>query len=148
MKKASRIILAALLSMASLAASVSCGDRIVTLDKLPDAAQAFIKEHFSEVAVSYVKQDRENLVSTYEVVLQDGTQLEFNSKGEWDKVDCKTKAVPASLIPAAIAEYVQKSFPGQWIVKIDRELLGYDIELSSGLDLKLSKDGKVLSVDD
>jgi hypothetical protein len=34
------------------------------------------------------------------------------------------------------------------IVKIDREAFGYEIELSSDLELKFDKNGKMLEIDD
>lgn len=127
---------------------VSCKDAIMTTDKLPETAQSFIKEYFPENTVSYVKKDSELTKTTYEVVFQDGTEIEFDGKGQWDKIDCKRTAVPAALIPAAIADYVRQSFPGQVIVKIDKETLGHEIELASGLELKFDKKGKLVNVDD
>ncbi|MBP5521592.1 MAG: PepSY-like domain-containing protein [Bacteroidales bacterium] len=139
------VALAAMLTSSTL---VSCKDVIITPDKLPAAAQSFIKEYFPETAISYAKKDVELTKTSYEVTLQDGTEIDFDSKGEWDKVDCKRAAVPASLVPAVIAEYVETSFPGQVIVKIDKERYGYEIELASDLELKFDKNGKLLSIDD
>ena len=137
--------LAAMLASSTL---VSCKDIIISPDKLPVAAQSFIKEYFPETAISYAKKDADLTKTTYEVTLQDGTEIDFNSKGEWDKVDCKRAAVPAALVPAFIAEYVQTSFPGQIIVKIDKERYGYEIELGNDLELKFDKNGKLLNIDD
>ena len=48
----------AVMTLVSAAASlVSCKDAIMTTDKLPEAAQSFIKEYFPENTVSYVKKD-------------------------------------------------------------------------------------------
>ena len=147
MKNIARLIVAISVFLAS-ASFISCEDAIITAEKLPAAARAFIEEYFPETAVSYVKKDKELTKTTYEVVLQDGTEMEFNGKGQWDNVDCKNRAVPAALIPTAITEYVNTNFPGQVIVNIDKELHGYEIELSSDLDLKFDKDGKLIKVDD
>ncbi len=139
------VALAAMLASSTL---VSCKDIIISPDKLPVAAQSFIKEYYPETAISYAKKDADLTKTTYEVTLQDGTEIDFNSKGEWDKVDCKRAAVPAALVPAFIAEYVQTSFPGQIIVKIDKERYGYEIELGNDLELKFDKNGKLLNIDD
>jgi len=139
----------AVMALAYAAASfVSCKDAVLTADKLPEAALSFIKEYFPENTISYVKKDSELTKTTYEVVFQDGTEIEFDSKGQWDNIDCKRTAVPAVLIPDAIAEYVRQSFPGQVIVKIDKETFGHEIELASGLELKFDKKGKLVNVDD
>lgn len=127
---------------------ISCKDSIITADRLPDAARSFINEYFAENTISYIKKDRGLANISYEVVLQDGTEIEFDKSGNWDSIDCKRNAVPAGLVPDAISEYVQVNFPGQLIVKIDREAFGYDIELSSDLELKFDKNGKMLEIDD
>lgn len=127
---------------------ISCKDSIITADRLPDAARSFINEYFDENTISYIKKDRGLANISYEVVLQDGTEIEFDKSGNWDSIDCKRKAVPAGLVPDAISEYVQVNFPGQLIVKIDREAFGYEIELSSDLELKFDKNGKMLEIDD
>ena len=121
---------------------------IITADKLPATAQTFIKEYFPGSDISYAKKDKELTKTTYEVVLQDGTEIDFDSKGQWDKIDCKRATVPAKLIPDAIATYVQTNFPGQAIVKIDKELFGYEIELQNDLELKFDKNGRLVNIDD
>ena len=126
---------------------ISCSDRIIPSEKLPAAAQSFLKEYFPDSPISYVKKEAD-LTPTYEVVLQNGTEIEFNKKGQWDNIDCKRLAVPAALIPAAISEYVNANFPGQSIVKIDRETYGHEIEMANGLELKFDKKGKLLHIDD
>ena len=137
--------LAAMLASSTL---VSCTDLIISPDTLPAAATSVIQEYLPETAISYAKKDADLTKTTYEVTLQDGTEIDFNSKGEWDKVDCKRAAVPAALVPAFIADYVQTSFPGQIIVKIDKERYGYEIELGNDLELKFDKNGKLLNIDD
>lgn len=127
---------------------ISCKDSIITADRLPDAARSFINEYFAENTISYIKKDRGLANISYEVVHQDGTEIEFDKSGNWDSIDCKRNAVPAGLVPDAISEYVQVNFPGQLIVKIDREAFGYEIELSSDLELKFDKNGKMLEIDD
>ena len=146
MRTISRILVTLVIALTSLTL-ISCSDRIIPSEKLPAAAQSFLKEYFPDSPISYVKKEAD-LTPTYEVVLQNGTEIEFNKKGEWDNIDCKRLAVPAALIPAAISEYVNANFPGQSIVKIDRETYGHEIEMANGLELKFDKKGKLLHIDD
>ena len=141
-------LFAAIAALFVSAGIVSCKDVIITADKLPATAQTFINEYFPDSSVSYAKKDKELTKTTYEVVLQDGSEIEFDSKGQWNKVDCKRNAVPAALVPSVIAECVQSSFPGQLIVKIDKEHFGYEIELLNGLELKFDKKAQLVNVDD
>ena len=83
-----------------------------------------------------------------EVHLNNGVQLEFDKKGNWDKVDCQFNAVPAHLVPTVIANYVQTSYPGATVVKIDKERYGFKIELSNDLEMKFNKQGALFDIDD
>ena len=146
MKTIKSILMTIVIALTSLTL-ISCSDRIIPSEKLPAAAQSFLKEYFPDSPISYVKKEAD-LTPTYEVVLQNGTEIEFNKKGQWDNIDCKRLAVPAALIPAAISEYVNANFPGQSIVKIDRETYGHEIEMANGLEIKFDKKGKLLHIDD
>ncbi len=107
-----------------------------------------IQNTFPGQTVSYAKVDRDFGRTTYEVCLNNGTELEFDKNGAIDKVDCNFSAVPAHLVPATIADYVKMNFAGAAIVKIDKERYGYDVELSNELELKFNKKGQLMNIDD
>ena len=139
------ILITTILAMLGI---ISCQETIVPADNLPSPAKSFIEEYFPGVPVSYVKKDSKLISTTYEIILQDGTEIEFGSKGVWDKVDCKRKAVPSGLIPAAITDYVNNNFAGQFIVMIDKEPFGTEIELDNDLELKFDKKDQLINIDD
>jgi len=123
-------------------------DRPIPPEQLPEAAKTFIQKTFPEIAIAYAEIETEGQRTKYEVRLNDGTEIDFNGAGEWDKVDCNYKAVPAVLVPEAIANYVKTNYASAFIVKIDKELYGWDIELNNDLDLMFSADFKFLGIDD
>ncbi len=139
------ILITAVLAMLGI---ISCKESIVSIEKVPSAAKSFIEESFPGKSVSYVKKDSKLIGTTYEIVLQDGTEIEFDSKGEWDKVDCKRTAVPPAIVPTVISDYIETSYAGQIIVKIDKEPNGFEIELGNDLELRFDKNGKLIDVDD
>ncbi len=143
-----KFFLVALLCM--LLQSVTClaDDKIIPVEQLPAPAKTFVKKYFPQATIEYATKDTEFMGTTYEVRLSDGTEVDFDKKGNWDNVDCKVKAVPASLVPAAIAQYVKAHYPNTVIVKIDKERGGYEIELSNDLDLKFNSKGKLIGIDD
>ena len=63
-------------------------------------------------------------------------------------MDCKRKAVPSGLIPAALTDYVNNNFAGQFIVMIDKEPFGTEIELDNDLELKFDKKDQLINIDD
>ena len=123
-------------------------DRQVPQEKLPAAAKSFIQKNFSGTSIVYVEEDVEFMKKSYEVRLNDGTKVEFDGNGVWDKVDCKRKAVPSAAVPASIAKYVKANFPGKSIVKIDKNRRGYEVELSNDVDLRFTKNGQFAGYDD
>ena len=116
----------------------------VTFAQLPQKAQQFINKHFSSVGFLSAKQDD----GEYEVMLKDGTKIEFTLQGDWKDVDCHVRAVPVALVPAGIAQYVKTNFPNNIITKIEKKYNGYDIELENDLELKFDKNGNFLYADD
>ena len=123
-------------------------ERPIPPEQLPEAAKTFIKKTFPEIAIVYAEIETEGQRTKYEVRLNDGTEIDFNGAGEWDKVDCKYKAVPAALVPEAVAKYVKANFANAFITQIDKEPYGWDIELNTDLDLMFSADGQFLGMDD
>ena len=120
----------------------SC-DRTITVNDLPKNAQQFISAYFPGIETLSVKfEDGE-----YEVVLSNGTEVEFSRKGEWKDVDCHTLSVPAGIIPTAIASYVLEKFPNNFIVKIAKERNQYEVELNNDMDLVFDQNGNFLHVD-
>ena len=143
-----KFFLVALLCMLLQSLTCLADDKIIPVEQLPAPAKTFVKKYFPQATIEYATKDTEFMGTTYEVRLSDGTEVDFDKKGNWDNVDCKTKAVPASLVPAAIAQYVKAHYPNTVIVKIDKERGGYEIELSNDLDLKFNSKGKLIGIDD
>ena len=146
--KKSVLFLAALMCMMLNTVSTSARDKIILAEQLPAAAKTFIQETFPGQGITYAKIDRDNGKKMYEVRLNNGVELKFNKKGEWDKVDCNYSAVPEYLVPATISNYVKTNFADATIVKIDKERYGYKVELSNDLDLKFNKQGMLVNIDD
>ncbi len=116
----------------------------IPVEKLPTEAKTFIKAHFADKSVLLATKDWDS----YECHLDDGTKIDFNKKGVWQKVDCLMNAVPAALVPAQIAKYVTATFPNCTIIKIEKERYGWDIELSNDMELKFNKQGVLIGMDD
>ncbi len=145
--KKSVLFFAALVCMMMHSVSSFAGDRIIPAEQLPAAAKTFIQKTFPGQTVSYATIDFDGR-NTYEVCLSNGVEVDFNKNGVWDKVDCNYSAVPASLVPTNIANYVKTHFAGAKVVKIDKERHGYDVELSNDLELKFNKQGQLMNIDD
>ncbi len=123
-------------------------DKIITVEQLPAESREFLQKYFQNVEVSYVKVEQEFMDKSYEVLLQNGSKVEFDRQGKWDNVECRKNAIPAGIVPAPIDDFVKKNHPGQIILKIDRDNNGYEIDLGNKLELKFDKKYNLVSYDD
>ncbi len=131
-----------------VSAAKADNDKVINKNQLPAQAQQFINEHFANVKLSYAKLERDFLERSYEVLLTDGTKLEFSSKGTWLEVDCKYGEVPAAVIPAPIKNYIKENYPGERVLKIERDRSNYELKLSNRLELTFDKDFRIIDIDD
>ncbi|MBQ8361731.1 MAG: PepSY-like domain-containing protein [Bacteroidaceae bacterium] len=112
---------------------------------LPAEAREFIKTQFPSTSISYLKVDKGMFNgNSYEVRLADGTELDFNSKGEWTEIDCEPRAVPSTVIPETISQYMKQHYARQRIVKIERSRKGYELKLENDLEVDFDTYGNFL----
>ena len=138
-----------LLLFVSVVSTAVAQDKVISFTQLPTKAQEFVKHHFAADDVAVVTLDMEYFVrKEYEVILKNGTKMEFNADGEWRKVKMKKIPVPGELVPEKISQYIHKSFPHTFVKAIKKEKKGYEVEISNGLDLEFSRTGDFIRVDD
>lgn len=144
MKKTFLLLVAAL-----LLSFTACADRkqAITLEQLPEAAQTVIKTYFNVNDIAYIIKETE-LRTEYDVRLNSGEELEFDSKGALTKVDCKTYAVPDGLLPEAIKTYVMTTYPNAFVKEWARDDNRWKAELNNGLELLFDRKYKFVGIDD
>lgn len=120
----------------------------VPTQALPEAVTAFINQYFPGAAVSGVETDNEYGGIEYEVYLNDGSKVEFDTRNQWEKVECPMKSVPAALVPQTIANYVKTNYQSLPITKIHKKPYGYEIDLSNGAELRFNPQGQFMGFDD
>ena len=132
-----------------LFSATACADKNkpIQVNELPVKAQTVLTTHFSGQKVTLATLESEIIDKSYNVVLQNGTKLEFDRKGNLTEVDCKQGTVPAKLIPQPIKSYVQANYSGQNIKKMEIDKNEHEVELSNGLDITFNKRFKVINID-
>ena len=139
-----------LVALACLTISAVCfaDGKLIPVDQLPQPVKTFVQSNFPQQTIVYAEMETEAAGTTYEVKLNDGTELDFDKKGNWEKIDCKMVAVPAAFVPQEITNFVKNSYPGALIVKIAKERNGWEAETSNGLELKFNKKFQLVAIDD
>ncbi|MDR1739825.1 MAG: PepSY-like domain-containing protein [Bacteroidales bacterium] len=141
---------AALLFAASM--FISCEDeKIIEESKLPALSKQFLKTHFNGTATTHIIKDIDGFNRSYTVYLENGFEIDFSRKGDWDEVEGHLKAVPQSildLLPAGILQYVNQTYPDMEITKVNKESYGYDIGLNNDIEIEFNSSGKFIKFDD
>ncbi|EKK5710298.1 PepSY-like domain-containing protein [Campylobacter coli] len=113
-------------------------DIIVPASELPRNAQDFISKNFKTAQIALVKKD----IDSYDVTLNDGTEIDFIITGEWKDVDGKYKALPNSILPNIMPKISAPS--NAQIIEVSREINGYKFELSNQLKIYTDAQGNIL----
>jgi hypothetical protein len=123
-------------------------EEVVADTDLPTAAKEFISLHFVAETITTVKKEKDLLEknANYEVTLGNGTSLDFDEDGTILEVDGNQTALPASLIPAKIGQYVQTTYPNALIVGWEQEGENQDIDLSTNEELRFDKNNEFVGL--
>ena len=148
MKRIFRILMIAICCMVSsnMVANAD-NDKPISVNALPAKAQILLNNHFNGQKVMLVTIELGVVGRNYDVVLQNGTKLEFDKKGNLTEIDCKRGIVPALLIPQAIKNYLKDNYAGQSVKKIEMNKNEYEVELTNGLDLTFNKHFQLIDID-
>lgn len=117
----------------------------VDMSQLPQVAQAVLRQHFP--TATSIKLDKEDGNMVYTVRLASGGRVEFDSEGNWLEINCRRDRVPVDLIPAPIVQEVAKRWPQVYVVQIERDRRGYEVDLSNGMEVEFNKQFKVRDID-
>lgn len=143
MKSIKAILLLAVMMVMSFNAKAD-NDQVITFDQMPAPAQALLKQYFADKVPLVVTVDWDD----YTIMYQSGEKVEFDKQGEWKEISCRTTQVPDALIPEPIKTHINATFPGAVIVKLEKNLRGYEVKLTNGLDVEYSPTFQVIDIDD
>lgn len=138
------VLLLSLSLLFAVTSNACTKDHPITIDQLPQTSQQFIRTHFASLTVASIMADNDS----YDVRFTNGTEVEFDKKGEWEDVDCVADAVPAAIIPSAIKNHISTNYPSNFIVEISKDHRKYDVKLNNGLEMEFDKNGQFLRMDD
>lgn len=111
----------------------------VQLSSIPQNAQNFIKQYFSNIQVSYIERDWDDI----EVYLANGTQIEFFPNGDWKEVKCYMN-MPASILPANVMATIQRTYPQAAIIKIEKQFTIFEVKLNNMMELYIDNNGTLI----
>ena len=110
----------------------------VEFGQLPQKAQTFITDNFSQADISSVTQERDG---DYNVFFTTGVKIEFDRNGDWDSVE--GRGISVTFAPKAIQNYLNEKHAGVIVVEIDRDFRDKEIEvkLAGGIEIEFDLNG-------
>lgn len=148
MKRIMRIVMIAICCMMSFNIVANAGnDKPINVNELPAKAQTLLSKHFKGQKVMLATIEFGVVSRSYDVVLRNGTKLEFDKKGNLTEIDCKQGIVPSLLIPQPIKNYLKENYRGETVRKIELNKKEYEVELTNGIDLTFNKHFQLIDID-
>lgn len=143
-----RILMIAVCCMMSFSFVANVGnDKPINVKELPAKAQTLLSKHFKGQKVMLATIESGVVSRSYDVVLRNGTKLEFDKKGNLTEIDCKQGIVPSQLIPQPIKNYLKENYKGAAVRKIEFNTKEYEVELTNGIDLTFNRHFQLIDID-
>lgn len=148
MKRMIRVLMIAICCMMSCNMAANAGNgKPISVNALPAKAQTLLNNHFNGQKVMLATIESGVVSRSYDVVLKNGTKLEFDKRGNLTEIDCKQGIMPDQLIPQAITNYLKENYEGQSVRKIEINRKEYEVELTNGLDLTFNKHFQLIDIE-
>ena len=123
---------------------VACDkEKVVQADDLPANASGFVSTHYPGKQILQVVKELDNLKTYYHVYLNNGSKLDFSRQGNIRKIE-GTEAIPDSVMPMLILNYVDTNYPAAFIRGWDIDDASQEVQLSTDVELEFDKNGNFL----
>ena len=119
---------------------LAADDWKVDPNELPQSAIDFINKFFPNNRIILAERDRKK----YEIVLENGVELEFFINGELKEVEGNYVAVPPEILPKTVANTVSVTFPNTTITKIKKKWNLYEVKLNNSMAIYIDVNGQLL----
>ena len=107
-------------------------------EDLPKSVKYFVQRNFPGRSIAFANKKASLKGTSFVTILNDGILIEFSENGNWEKIDCKMGAVPATMVPCNVAAFMNDYYPRVPIVKIEKTANGYETTLSNFVSLKFN----------
>lgn len=118
-------------AIAFLFTFAGCEEVKINENRLPETARTFIRQNFPHTTILSAEKEKEDGVKQYNVRLADGTEIEFDAKGNWKSIECEFSVLPEAALLPTISEYIAENYPGSKAYKIDKKYGGYEVEITA-----------------
>ena len=109
--------------------------------QLPEQAKLYLITHFSSQRISKTIRDKEGNTTTFEVLLANGINIDFDKNGKCISMDGHGQKLPDNILI-----YVQTHYSDHFITDWGFESFGQKVELSNEIELGFDLNGNFLRI--
>lgn len=122
-------------------------DKPLAAEQIPAQIKSYIDTHFAGTNITKATIDDNDSDDKYEITLSGNIELDFAADFSITDIDANSK-LPASVIPAKIADYVSANYPNNVITDWSLEDNAQQLELDNQTELEFSLTGDFIRIDD
>lgn len=126
-----------LLFLGAITASLFA-DSLINPSELPQNIKDFIKTHYANENILKAEKDWDS----YEIKLNNGTELDFTKSGELKEIDAKYSLIPDTILPE-LTKVAKESQKGANLMEIEKEWNGYKLKFSNNYKVYIDSKGVV-----
>lgn len=126
-----------LLFLGAITASLFA-DSLINPSELPQNIKDFIKTHYANENIAKAEKDWDS----YEIKLNNGTELDFTKSGELKEIDAKYSPIPDTILPE-LTKAAKESQKGANLMEIEKEWNGYKLKFSNNYKVYINDKGIV-----
>jgi len=123
-------------------------EKVVNETELPSGAREFVEAHFATANIQQIIKERDDLQTTYDVILDNQVKLSFDKNGDcYDAESPRALKLPDSMIPSKVLEYVQANYADHFIIEWEKDKTDQEVKLSNQVELVFNLSGTFLRID-
>ena len=139
-------VIFSMIGLVLLSVVASADGKPVAYEQLPAPAKAYVDTNFGGEKIAVATKDDDFILPDYNVLLANGTMLEFSNSGRLKKITSRS-GIPADLVPVTIRDYVAAHYPGAGFVEFEVDRKTYEVKLTNRMELKFNSNFNVIEVD-
>jgi len=119
----------------------------------PKQFLTYVSNNYPDETIVHAERDNDG----HEVYLSNGVEIDFDFDGtieeerdeddDWDDWNDWDDAIAASELPESILNYLSSEYPGDTIIKAERDEGMYEVTLGTGLELTFDQSGQLIDID-
>ena len=114
--------------------------------KLPEEATTFLAEHFKGIQIQEVKKINREISFKYEVLLENGFEIDFSDRGRWEQLESHTMSLPTTMLQTSVSQYILKNYSNAKVTEVKKGNRFNFVEINDETMLQFDTEGNFYKI--